>query len=101
MLRKVVRVVAITAWAIGASWGWIGLVFGCLMAVLKLKLGFWKLTSTPLGEALIDYGLFGCGTIFVTITALVLGMRGKLPGTAKKRPEIRGFSVTLPTSRLR
>jgi hypothetical protein len=99
MPRKVLRAVAITAWTIGACWAWIAIVFGCLLAMIKAREWFgWQPAPKPISEVLIIYGLFGGGTFVATTAALILGMKGKLPGTAKKASGMRGFSVTLPTS---
>lgn len=94
------RILFITAWTAAAFWGWVlawGLAFRfltgssrqALVALLRGLpewLGFWLLPGLLVG-----------GTFLVTIGALLLGMRGKLPGTRKSHSPRRGFEVeTMP-----
>jgi hypothetical protein len=39
------------------------------------------------------FGILGVGTLAVTVAALVLGLRGALPGTRKAKDQPRGFAV--------
>jgi hypothetical protein len=99
MMRKIGRTVAIIEWTMTGCCGWVGSVFGCLWAVLKAREWFgWKLGSARFTDLVIIYGLCGCGTLFATVAALILGIMGKLPGTAKKPWRARGFRVTVTAS---
>jgi hypothetical protein len=97
-MRQLLRIVVITLWTLAAFWGWIlSLYAGFWLLVYGQQRYHWQPLAKLLPEwsaALILVGLFGVGTILVTVGALILGMRGRLPGTSRQDRRPQGFPIT-------
>jgi hypothetical protein len=87
----------IALWTLAACWGWtLSLSVGLRLLIYAQQKNHWK----PLPEwsaPLIFVGLFGVGTILFAISILILGMRGRLPGTSRQARKPQGFPM-MPAS---
>jgi hypothetical protein len=85
--------VAIALWTFAALWGWVLSLSTGLRLYLYLQQRYrWKLPSESSAAAIL-VGLFGVGTIVFTISVLILGMRGRLPGTSRRDHRPQGFPI--------
>jgi len=97
-MGKLKRNLFVAGWTIVALFGWIyGLGGGLMLYVYGEQHYGWPLLSRWIPDSmdwiLMD-GLFGVGTLSVTVGTLILGMKGKLPGTRRSSPVQPGFPIT-------
>src|SRR5215469_10667017 len=98
-MRRLLRVVAIALWTVAAFWAWPLLLVGIFEFIIygQRTWNWPPLTKLIPDETLwtvIVFGSFGVGTIIVTVAALILGMRGWLPGTSRNDRGQQGFPIT-------
>ena len=87
------RVIVIVIWMSVAFWGWLfAILLGGQMLVYGQTHYGWPRPPEWTLPVLI-YGVMGCGTLLITVTALLLGLRGRLPWTKVAEDPRRGFPV--------
>jgi len=69
-----------------------------LLAYGQRRYGWRRLAAWGLSSDVMILGVMGLAPVFVTVTAMGLGLYGKLPGTGRRRPDRAGFPV-LPVDR--
>lgn len=91
------RVTCIALWTLLTCLGWVYALYLFMRLLIYGQRHFgWRPPSQwlPAGALVfVLYGVVGFCTIFVTTCALVMGMRGKLPGTRRRTDQPRGFPV--------
>ena len=85
-MRRLRRAIFVGFWAIAGFVAWPALWFGVLRFIVYGQRNYgWPLLSRWLPEwadVVIIYGLLGLGTMVVAVAMLMLGLRGRLPGTS-------------------
>jgi hypothetical protein len=99
-MKRFWRVLAIVLWTCVAFFGWLGAVY---VGVLWLRQAQIRNNGKPMLKGMPQWlvnlmmiVVLFVGPLTTTALALVLGMKGRLPGTAKQRPVARGFEVAPP-----
>ncbi|HEX8522595.1 MAG TPA: hypothetical protein VF669_10095 [Tepidisphaeraceae bacterium] len=87
------RVIAITVWTFVAFWSWLlAIALGARLMIYGQEIYGWS-RPPEWTLPLLLYGVMGFGTLFLTVATLMLGLRGKLPGTRKPGEQAHGFPV--------
>jgi hypothetical protein len=91
------RIIVIALWTVAAFWGWLLLLIAGLRLLVRSQQRYgWQPVAKLLPEWVVwsvFFGLFGVGTIVITVGILMLGMRGRLPGTSRRDCGPAGFPI--------
>ncbi len=104
-MKHLLRIAMIVIWTVAAFSGWLLSVNLAPDRVPwpqdRYRWPFYASLNGNWPELIIGYGMLGVG-VLITTGVLLLGMRGKLPGTRKTRPEkLRGFAVEPLSAQMR